>query len=189
VHVTRTTGDHDLATQWLARFEGAGLDGVIAKPLALPYAPGKRTMFKIKHARTADVVLLGYRVHKSGHGVGSLLLGLYDENGDLRNVGGRRPSAMCADVSSSTSWRLSSSRMPRARRDRADRPLALLRRRTPRSSGCGRSACSRCATTSSKAHAFATRCSSSGGGPTATRARAPSQLEQVRAYDLADVLD
>jgi ATP-dependent DNA ligase len=87
---------------------------VIAKPLALPYAPGKRTMFKIKHARTADVVLLGYRVHKSGHGVGSLLLGLYDENGDLRNVGGRRPSAMCADVSSSTSWRLSSSRMPRA---------------------------------------------------------------------------
>lgn len=88
VHVTRTTGDHDLATQWLARFEGAGLDGVIAKPLALPYAPGKRTMFKTKHARTADVVLLGYRVHKSGHGVGSLLLGLYDENGELRNVGG-----------------------------------------------------------------------------------------------------
>lgn len=88
VHLTRTTGDRVLATQWLARFEGAGLDGVVAKPLALPYAPGKRTMLKVKHARTADVVLLGYRVHKSGEGVGSLLLGLYDADGTLRNVGG-----------------------------------------------------------------------------------------------------
>lgn len=88
LHLTRTTADHDLATLWLARFEGAGLDGVVAKPLAGAYAPGKRTMFKIKHARTADVVLVGYRIHKSGEGVGSLLLGLYDETGTLRNVGG-----------------------------------------------------------------------------------------------------
>jgi len=88
VHVTRTTDDPDLARRWLADFEGAGLDGVIAKRLDAPYSPGKRTMWKIKHARTADVVLLGYRVHKSGSGVGSLLLGLYDGDGVLRNVGG-----------------------------------------------------------------------------------------------------
>ena len=61
---------------------------MVAKPLAQPYAPNKRTMFKIKHARTADVVALGYRIHKSGQGVGSLLVGLYDENGLLHGVGG-----------------------------------------------------------------------------------------------------
>ncbi|WP_230007922.1 ATP-dependent DNA ligase, partial [Microbacterium sp. Bi128] len=88
VHVTRTTDDPDLARRWLAEFEGAGLDGVVAKPLAQPYAPGKRTMFKIKHARTADVVALGYRIHKSGQGVGSLLVGLYDDGGRLHGVGG-----------------------------------------------------------------------------------------------------
>lgn len=88
VHVTRTTDDRDLAERWLAEFEGAGLDGVIAKPLDQPYAPNKRTMFKIKHARTADVVALGYRVHKSGQGVGSLLVGLYSEDGTLYPVGG-----------------------------------------------------------------------------------------------------
>jgi len=88
VHVTRTTDDPDRARRWLAEFEGAGLDGVVAKPLAQPYAPGKRTMFKIKHARTADVVALGYRIHKSGTGVGSLLVGLYDEEGRLHGVGG-----------------------------------------------------------------------------------------------------
>lgn len=88
VHLTRTTRDAALAERWLAEFEGAGLDGVVAKPLSLPYAPGKRTTFKIKHARTADVVALGYRVHKSGQGVGSLLVGLYDEDGRLHNVGG-----------------------------------------------------------------------------------------------------
>jgi ATP-dependent DNA ligase len=88
LHITRTTRDREAAVRWLAEFEGAGLDGVVAKPLAQPYAPGKRTLFKIKHARTADVVALGYRVHKSGSGVGSLLVGLYDEDGVLRQVGG-----------------------------------------------------------------------------------------------------
>lgn len=88
LHLTRTTLDADLARRWLAEFEGAGLDGVVAKPLEEPYAPGKRSMFKIKHARTADVVALGYRVHKSGQGVGSLLVGLYGSDGVLRNVGG-----------------------------------------------------------------------------------------------------
>jgi ATP-dependent DNA ligase len=88
LHLTRTTTDVDLARNWLVEFEGAGLDGVVAKPLAAGYAPGKRLMLKIKHHRTADVVIVGYRVHKSGNGVGSLLLGLYDDDGILRNVGG-----------------------------------------------------------------------------------------------------
>ncbi|WP_439591700.1 ATP-dependent DNA ligase [Microbacterium sp.] len=87
VHVTRTTDDPALAERWLAEFEGAGLDGVVAKPLSQPYAPNKRTMFKIKHARTADVVAMGYRIHKSGEGVGSLLVGLYSDTGELFTVG------------------------------------------------------------------------------------------------------
>lgn len=88
LHITRTTTEHQLAGKWLAEFEGAGLDGVVAKPLDQPYAPGKRTLIKVKHARTADVVALGYRIHKSGSGVGSLLVGLYDSDGTLRQVGG-----------------------------------------------------------------------------------------------------
>ncbi|GGH50849.1 ATP-dependent DNA ligase [Microbacterium album] len=88
LHLTRTTDDPELARQWLDRFEGAGLDGVVAKPADAPYAPGKRTMLKIKHARTADVVAVGYRIHKSGRGVGSLLVGLYGEDDVLHNVGG-----------------------------------------------------------------------------------------------------
>jgi len=88
LHLTRITTDTGLARDWLTEFEGAGLDGVVAKPLAAVYAPGKRIMLKVKHHRTADVVVLGYRVHKSGSGVGSLLLGLYDGDGVLRNVGG-----------------------------------------------------------------------------------------------------
>jgi ATP-dependent DNA ligase len=88
VHLTRTTIDADLARDWFERFEGAGLDGIVAKDLSAPYQQGKRVMLKIKHSRTAEAVVLGYRVHKSGNGVGSLLLGLYDENGTLYNVGG-----------------------------------------------------------------------------------------------------
>ena len=88
LHLTQTTRDVAVATRWLAEFEGAGLDGVVTKPLAAPYGQGKRVMFKTKHDRTADAVLLGYRVHKSGAGVGSLLLGLYNADGELQNVGG-----------------------------------------------------------------------------------------------------
>ncbi|MGM1017409.1 MAG: ATP-dependent DNA ligase [Actinomycetota bacterium] len=88
LHLARTTEDRELAVRWLEEFEGAGLDGVVAKPLDQPYAPGKRTLVKIKHARTADVVALGYRIHKSGSGVGSLLVGLHDADGTLRQVGG-----------------------------------------------------------------------------------------------------
>jgi len=88
LHLSQITRDVELARRWLVDFEGAGLDGVVAKPLAASYAPGKRVMLKTKHRRTADVVVLGYRVHKSGTGVGSLLLGLYGEDGELHGVGG-----------------------------------------------------------------------------------------------------
>ena len=88
LHITRTTRDVAVARRWLDEFEGAGLDGVVAKPLGAAYAQNKRTMFKVKHARTADVVVTGYRIHKSGTGVGSLLLGLYDADGELHSVGG-----------------------------------------------------------------------------------------------------
>ncbi|KAA0097796.1 ATP-dependent DNA ligase [Mycolicibacterium sp. P1-18] len=87
-HVTRTTEDPELGTQWLTTFEGAGLDGVIAKRLDGRYLAGKREMVKVKHKRDADCVAIGYRVHKSGEGVGSVLLGLYREDGELHMVGG-----------------------------------------------------------------------------------------------------
>jgi len=89
VHLTPATRDPRVATDWLSRFEGAGLDGVIAKPQQGPYEPGKRTMIKIKHARTADCVVAGFRWHKDGRDerVGSLLLGLYDDKGRLHHVG------------------------------------------------------------------------------------------------------
>ncbi len=87
IHVTPATGDLAVAREWFETFEGAGLDGVIAKPLAGTYQPNKRTMFKIKHERTADCVVAGFRWHKSGPVVGSLLLGLYGEDGDLHHVG------------------------------------------------------------------------------------------------------
>jgi ATP-dependent DNA ligase len=89
VHVTPATEDRDLAAEWLERFEGAGLDGVMAKPAGGGYEPGKRAMLKIKHARTADCVVAGFRWHKQGPGtlVGSLLLGLYDGASKLQHVG------------------------------------------------------------------------------------------------------
>ncbi len=88
LYITQTSRDVELAKQWLVDFEGAGLDGVVSKPLDASYAEGKRTMLKTKHHRTADVVVVGYRIHKSGAGVGSLLLGLYNADGELQNVGG-----------------------------------------------------------------------------------------------------
>jgi ATP-dependent DNA ligase len=88
VHVTPLTRDRDEAQKWFEQFEGAGLDGLIAKSPDLRYQPDKRVMSKIKHERTADCVVAGYRVHKSGaDAIGSLLLGLYDERGVLASVG------------------------------------------------------------------------------------------------------
>jgi len=96
VHLTPATRDRALAGDWFARFEGAGLDGVIAKRLDAVYQPGKRAMLKIKHQRTADCVVAGFRWHKNGPGthIGSLLLGLYDDGGTLHHVG----------ITSSFSW-------------------------------------------------------------------------------------
>src|SRR5689334_21196379 len=96
VHLTPATHDRDLAADWFDRFEGAGLDGVIAKRLDGTYQPGKRAMLKIKHQRTADCAVAGFRWHKNGPGthIGSLLLGLYDDAGKLHHVG----------ITSSFSW-------------------------------------------------------------------------------------
>ena len=87
VHLTPCTSDQAVAAEWFDRFEGAGLDGVVAKPVSLPYREDERVMLKVKHARTADCVVGGFRWHKDGEGVGSLLLGLYDEDGTLNHVG------------------------------------------------------------------------------------------------------
>jgi ATP-dependent DNA ligase len=87
IHRCPRTADVELARRWFVEFEGAGLDGVIAKRLADPYTPDKRTLVKVKHQRTADCVVAGYRIHKDGKGVGSLLLGLFDDDGRLHHVG------------------------------------------------------------------------------------------------------
>jgi ATP-dependent DNA ligase len=88
IHVTPATIEVQVARRWFDEFEGAGLDGVVAKPLEGTYQQDRRVMFKIKHERTADCVVAGYRLHKSGpDAVGSLLLGLYDDAGVLANVG------------------------------------------------------------------------------------------------------
>jgi ATP-dependent DNA ligase len=87
VHRSPATTDRELAHQWFEEFEGAGLDGVVAKRLELPYRPDERVMVKVKHRRTADCVVAGFRWHKDGQGIGSLLLGLHDDEGVLHHVG------------------------------------------------------------------------------------------------------
>jgi ATP-dependent DNA ligase len=88
IHLTPVTTDRDQATEWFSQFEGAGLDGLVAKPLDVTYQPDKRVMLKVKHERTADCVVAGYRLHKSGgDAIGSLLLGLFTEAGNLASVG------------------------------------------------------------------------------------------------------
>ena len=87
VHLTPSTTDPKVASDWFTRFEGAGLDGVVAKSLELPYREDERVMTKVKHERTADCVVAGFRWHKSGGVIGSLLLGLYDSGGTLHHVG------------------------------------------------------------------------------------------------------
>jgi len=87
VHLTPMTDDADVAQDWFTRFEGAGFDGVMAKPKDQPYQQDKRVMWKVKHERTADCVVAGFRMHKDGEGVGSLLLGLFDDDRTLHHVG------------------------------------------------------------------------------------------------------
>jgi len=100
VHLTPVTEDPDVAAEWFEIFEGAGLDGLICKPADGPYLPGKRAMLKVKHARTADCVVAGFRWHKTGGVVGSLLLGLYDDRDVLHHVGvlGAFPAAQRATL-------------------------------------------------------------------------------------------
>lgn len=89
IHLTPATTDHEIASDWFRRFEGAGLDGVIAKPASGSYEPDKRVMLKVKHERDCDCVVAGFRWHKKGNRtlVGSLLLGLFDDSGHLQHVG------------------------------------------------------------------------------------------------------
>jgi ATP-dependent DNA ligase len=99
--VTAATTNRSVAEEWFHQFEGAGLDGLVAKPLTGVYEPDRRTMFKVKHERTADCVVAGYRVHKSGPDrIGSLLLGLYTDEGELASVGviGAFPMARRAEL-------------------------------------------------------------------------------------------
>lgn len=104
VHVTPLTTDTATAREWFVQVEGAGLDGLVAKPMDLPYRPDQRVMIKVKHARTADAVVAGYRLHKTSTPdrplLGSLLLGLYDETGTLQHVGvaGAFPMARRAEL-------------------------------------------------------------------------------------------
>ncbi len=158
LHLTPMTRDRALAAEWLSRFEGAGLDGVIAKPVDGCYEPGKRAMLKIKHARTADCVVAGFRWHKTGDGiVGSLLLGLYDEaRHRCTTWASPRRSRWRRERRSRRSWRRCASarwrsirgesgrsgRRTAARACRADR-AAGARARICRGSRCGSSACAR----------------------------------------------
>lgn len=89
IHITPSTRESNVASDWFRRFEGAGLDGVMAKPASGTYQPDKRVMLKVKHERDCDCVVAGFRWHKKGQGtsIGSLLLGLYDESGALQHVG------------------------------------------------------------------------------------------------------
>jgi ATP-dependent DNA ligase len=89
LHLTQATTDFDQASDWFRRFEGAGLDGVVAKPVAGVYEPNKRVMLKVKHERDCDCVVAGFRWHKKGERtrIGSLILGLFDDAGDLHHVG------------------------------------------------------------------------------------------------------
>ena len=165
VYLTPATTDSALAEVWFSQFEGAGLDGVVAKPLDGTYQPDKRAMFKIKHERTADCVVAGYRVHKSGpDAVGSLLLGLYNDDGRLASVGviGAFPMATRKTLFTELQPLVTTLRgapvelaaAPRRRRPgtRArPRAAAGTPARTCRSCRCGPSASSRCATTTWRA--------------------------------------
>ncbi len=125
MHITPTTTDVDTARGWFEVFEGAGLDGLIAKPADIAYVPNKRLMYKIKHARTADCVVAGFRYHKTGHVIGSLLLGLFDAEGRLHHVG------------VSASFSAARRKEARGRRRRGRRRHACARRRQQMDRGQG----------------------------------------------------
>ncbi len=122
VQLTPATTDADTATDWFERFEGAGLDGVIAKPLAGTYEPGKRSLYKIKHERTCDAVVAGFRWHKASTPddpqIGSLLLGLFDDDANLRHIG------VASSFSEARRRELATELTPLDRADLGDHPWA-----------------------------------------------------------------
>ena len=196
VHVTPATTDRAVAERWFEEFEGAGLDGVVAKPLTVTYQPDKRVMFKIKHARTADCVVAGYRLHKSGPDlIGSLMLGLYTDDGSLASVGviGAFPMARRRElftelhdlVTTFEGIRGTGLRLNRIRKERAThgrrRPRAGTPARTCPSCRCGPSSWSRCATTRWRVRGSGTRPSSTAGGRIARPSRAPSTSSSGRS--------
>ena len=207
IHLTPATTDRGVAADWFTRFEGAGLDGVMAKPDAGPYEPNKRVMLKVKHERECDCVVAGFRWHKAGAGtaVGSLLLGLYDEAGALHHVG------VCASFTAAEA--AGARRVPRAvprerarvspvegmgRRTgpgRSDAARACpagraagARARTSRGSRCAPSWWSRWPTTTCRGRASVTPRSSGDGGPTrSSRDCTYAQLEVVAPHELAAI--
>ena len=182
VHTAPATTDRELARSWFTRFEGAGLDGIVAKPLDQPYRPGVRSMFKIKHGRTADCVVAGYRDHKDGSGAGSLLLGLYDAAGVLQHVG------VCSSFTAARRRELAEELAPLRMADPGGHPWAAWSRiprtrapgcparraagaaaRTPPGCHCAPNGSARSATTTWRAAASGIPPVSSAGGPTAPR--------------------
>ena len=193
IHVTPATTDLATAQRWFSEFEGAGLDGVVAKPLTSPYQPDKRVMFKIKHERTADCVVAGYRLHKSGAG--------RDRLADARALQGRRHARVgrrdrrlpdghgggsCSSNCSHSSPHSTAIRgtgpptSPASARRAGTRARGGTRARTCRSSRCGPSGSSRSATTTWRAKGSATQRSSTAGVPTASRARARTRSSSSR---------
>src|SRR5487761_295622 len=168
IHLTPATTDRAVAGQWFTQFEGAGLDGLIAKSPEGLYEPDKRVMFKVKHERTADCVVAGYRPHKTGDdAIGSLLLGLYRPTGELASVGG---IGAVPKATRGTGRSRSRAPAPRAAPSTAGGTWA----RTCRLSRCAPSAWSRSATTTWRGRASGTRRSASAGAPPARPPRARS---------------
>ena len=201
VHLTPMTDDPDVAEDWFTRFEGAGFDGVMAKPADQPYQQDKRVMWKVKHERTADCVVAGFRMHKDGEGVGSLLLGLYDDDGTLHHVGvassftaARRRelvdelAPLRENALDDHPWRewADGGRRGQGRRSHARRREPLERgRRTCRGSRCAPSWWPRCATSTCSAAGSAT---AAGWCASALTARPDSctyaQLDEVAPAEL-----
>ena len=190
VHLTPVTTEPDVARDWFSRFEGAGLDGVVVKDGDPPYQPDKRAMMKVKHERTADCVVGGFRWHKTGGVVGSLLLGLFDEAGVLHHVGvasGFSVARREEFVGTLEPYRTRGRRRgtpgwPRAPR-RAGSPGARAGgapARTSAGSRCAPSWWWRWPTTTSRSTGSATPRPSSGGGPTGARRRAPTRSSTPR---------
>ena len=208
VHLTPITRDEQRAQRWFESFEGAGLDGLIAKDGEQVYRPGERVMFKIKHQRTADCVVAGYRLHKSGpDALGSLLLALYDDDASPATewsgmFGGLLPIGAAAAFTMARRRELLAELQPlvdrhrrpslghqRARGGRRARATGGIPAGTGRSSRWRRSGSSRCATATWTAAGSATPRRSCAGAPTATPASCGyAQLERPARFDLADVL-